>query len=96
MIGDILLLFGALLVILGMIGIFVFKDLYARILTSSMIDSAATVAILVALMFKVGWNTLTLKLFIILAFLLITSPVSNHLIASSAHLNGVEPEEEYR
>jgi multicomponent Na+:H+ antiporter subunit G len=96
MIADILLLIGALLVILGMVGIFVFKDLYARILTSSMIDSAATVAIMVALMIKVGWNTLTLKLFIILAFLLITSPVSNHLIASSAHLNGIETEEEYR
>ncbi len=92
MIADILLLIGALLVILGMVGIFVFKDLYARILTSSMIDSAATVAIMVALMIKVGWNTLTLKLFIILAFLLITSPVSNHLIASSAHLNGIETE----
>ncbi len=63
--------------------------MYARLLTSSKIDTAATITILIALMLKIGFNSFSLRLVILLIFVLITGPVSNHIITRSAYLNGI-------
>lgn len=72
-----------------MIGIFRFKNMYARLLTSSKIDTVAVITLLVALIFKSGSTPLSVRLFILLIFITLTNPVSNHIIARSAYLNGV-------
>lgn len=91
-----LLVLSWVYIIFGIIGIFRFKNMYARLLTSSKIDTVATLTILVALIIKSGFNSLSLRLFIIIIFLMITSPVSSHIIARSAYLNGIELKEEGR
>lgn len=91
-----LLVLSWVYIIFGLIGIFRFKNMYARLLTSSKIDTVATLTILVALIIKSGFNSLSLRLFIIIIFLMITSPVSSHIIARSAYLNGIELKEEGR
>lgn len=88
------LIISWVLIVVGLFGINKFESLYAKLLTSSKIDTAAVMLILVALIMKSGISKNSLKLFIILIFLLLTSPISNHLIAISAHFNGVEVEEE--
>ncbi|MTI70988.1 MAG: monovalent cation/H(+) antiporter subunit G [Firmicutes bacterium] len=89
MISNLLLILSWIYIIFGIIGIFRFSNMYARLLTSSKIDTAATITILLALMFKSGFNFFTLRLVILLTFVLITGPVSNHIIARSAYLNGI-------
>lgn len=81
-------------IIFGIIGIFRFPDLYSRLLTSSKIDTAATITILFALILHEGWNGYAAKLIILLVFILFTSPVSNHIIARSAYLNGIPVKKE--
>lgn len=91
--SNILLVLSWILITTGLIGIARFESLYSKLLTSSKIDTAAVILILVALILRVDLINFKIKLFIILAFLLLTSPISNHLIAYSAYFNGIEVEE---
>lgn len=89
-----LLLLSWLYIVFGVIGIFRFPNLYAKLLTSSKIDTVATITILFALILHAGWNGYAAKLIILLIFILCTSPVSNHIIARSAYLNGIKVKKE--
>lgn len=84
-----LLLLSWVYIIFGMIGIFRFKNMYARLLTSSKIDTVATLTIIIALIFKAGFSEMTVKLLMIMFFIMITNPINNHIISRSAYLNGV-------
>lgn len=90
MISNILLVISWIYIIFGIIGIFRFKNMYARLLTSSKIDTVAFITIILALIFKVGFSGLSIRLIMILIFMLLTGPVSSHIIARSAYLNGVD------
>lgn len=48
-------------------------------------------AILIGLMFQVGLSLATVKLMMILFFLLVTSPSSCHALARSAVTHGLKP-----
>lgn len=96
MIYKSLLIISWIYIIFGLIGIFRFKNMYARLLTSSKIDTVAALTILIALIIKSGFNLLSLRLLLIMIFLMITSPVSNHIIARSAYFNGIKLKEEGR
>ncbi|WP_201750426.1 monovalent cation/H(+) antiporter subunit G [Senegalia massiliensis] len=88
-ISIILIFLSWIFIFFGVLGIYRFKNIYARLLTSSNIDTVAFITIIFALIFKVGINTLSIRLIIILVFMLLTGPVSNHIIARSAYLNGI-------
>lgn len=84
-----LLVLSWIYIIFGMIGIFRFNDMYVRLLTSSKIDTVATITILIAMIVKSRFSELSLRLLIIMIFVMITNPVNNHIICRSAYLNGV-------
>lgn len=92
-ISNILLFFSWVLIMTGLIGIAKFESLYSKLLTSSKIDTAAVILILVALILRTQIIEFRIKILIILVFLLLTSPISNHLIAYSAYFNGIEVKE---
>lgn len=93
-ISNILLGLSFIFIALGLVGIARFDSVYSRLLTSSKIDTAAVILILVALIIRTGFSPTSLKIFTILTFVLLTSPVSNHLIASSAYHNAIAVEED--
>jgi multicomponent Na+:H+ antiporter subunit G len=92
--SNFLLVISWFLIVIGLIGISRFDELYSRLLTSSKIDSAAISLILFALILREGFTEMTSVLIIIFMFVLFTSPITNHLIAFSAYRNGIEVEEE--
>lgn len=94
MISNILLILACVYIVFGLVGIFRFSHMYERLLVSSKIDTAAGLTILIALIIKSGFSDSAMKLIIILVFLLITGPVATHVIARSAHRNGVDIEKE--
>ena len=96
MIYNLLLIISWIYIAFGIIGIFRFSNMYARLLTSSKIDTVAAITILIALIFKVGFNPMSIRLIIILAFIMVTGPISNHIIVRSAYLNGIQSREEGR
>lgn len=94
MIYGLLLIISWVYIAFGIIGIFRFSNVYARLLTSSSIDTVAAITILISLIFKVGINAMSIRLIIILVFIIITGPISAHTIVRSAYLNGIQGREE--
>ncbi|WP_408607050.1 monovalent cation/H(+) antiporter subunit G [Anaeromicrobium sediminis] len=43
-----------------------------------------------ALIIKSGFNLFSTRLFLILIFIMMTSPISNHIIVRSAYFNGIQ------
>lgn len=91
MISDFLLLAVWIFILLGSYGLFKFKGIYSRLLSSAKIDSVSIITLFLALIIKSGWSIISLKLMIILVFYLLSNPITNQIIACSAYKNGVLP-----
>ncbi len=94
MIVNILLIIAWIYIIIGMFGIFKFKALHARLLSSTTIDTVASLTIFIALMVYIKDLSFIIRLLLIVVFMLITNPISNHVIIRSAYLNGISVKEE--
>ena len=69
--SAILLLIGALAMLVGGIGILRMPDLFTRLHAVGITDTLGAAAILLGLAFIAGWGLLLVKLFLILAVLLL-------------------------
>ena len=68
-----------------------FPDFYTRLHAGSKCLVAGGISILLAFMLLEGFNFTSLKLLIIIVFLLATNPVATHAIARSAYKYGLRP-----
>lgn len=91
-VSGLMLLAGALFVIIGSVGIFRLPDFYTRIHGAGITDTLGSGLILLGLMFQAGFSLASVKLLMILIFLLVTSPTSCHALAQAARANGLEAE----
>ena len=89
--ADACLLIGATAMLLGAIGLLRFPDFFARTHATSMTDTAGAGFILLGLMLIAGASLITLKLAVILIFLLLTSPTASHALAQAALTDGERP-----
>ncbi|MBN2258928.1 MAG: monovalent cation/H(+) antiporter subunit G [Clostridiales bacterium] len=84
--SSILLIIAWIFIIFGIIGIFKFKKFYSKLLTSSKIDSASVILIFSGLMLtSKDWFFIS-RFLLIMIFILITNPVTTHLIAKKKYL----------
>ena len=95
-VSIILLIPGALLALVGSIGVLRMPDFYSRLHPAGMPDTLAQILILAGLAFQVFDNTttpgLTLgRLALISAILLLTAPTATHAISKAAHHEGLKP-----
>lgn len=90
-VGVILLLAGAVFSVIGGIGIVRLPEFYSRMHGSGITDTMGAGLVLVGLMFLSGSFLVAFKLFVILFFLMVTSPSSCHALAHSALAHGLEP-----
>lgn len=86
-----LLMSGCVLVIIGALGLVRFPDFYTRMHAAGITDTLGTELILTGLMVQAGFTLVTVKLFLIGAFLFFTSPTSTHAIANAAFTAGLKP-----
>ncbi|MBN4062728.1 MAG: cation:proton antiporter [Alkaliphilus sp.] len=84
-----LLILSWIYIVFGIIGLFRFHNIYTRFLVSSKIDTVAFITIIFAIMIRTGFELITLKLFVVLFFFMISNPVSTHMIVKSAYDNGL-------
>ena len=82
---------GSFLVVVGGIGLLRLPDFYTRIHAAGITDTMGAWLILIGLMFSAGWTLITAKLFMLLFFLAVTSPLASHALAKAAFLRGLEP-----
>ena len=80
----ILLLIGALAMLVGGIGILRMPDLFTRLHAVGITDTLGAAAILLGLAFIAGWGLLLVKLFLILAVLLLLNPTTSHALGRAA------------
>ena len=85
------LLCGSLFAMIGGIGILRFPDFYTRLHAAGITDTLGAGLILSGLMLQGGFSLVTVKLAMILFFLLLTSPTSAHALSRSALTNGPRP-----
>lgn len=89
--GWILIGAGALLFLIGGIGVHRMPDVFARLHAVSVGDSFGAPLLLVGLMVLEGFTLVTLKLFLVFLFLLLTGPAITHALARAALQAGNRP-----
>ena len=86
------LLLGSFFCLSGGVGILRFPDFYTRMHASGVTDTLGAGLILLGLMLQAGWSLVLVKLILILLFILLTSPTSNHALAKAAVHGKLKPE----
>lgn len=94
--GAVLLLFGLVIFLIEMIGVFRFKYVLNRMHAAAMGDTLGIGFSLVGLILMSGFTFTSLKLFLVIVFLWFSSPASSHLIARLEVSTDEEPEKHYR
>ncbi len=94
-----LLVFAWIFIIFGIIAVFRAKDLYVRILSSAMIETIASLTLLLALiLISIVCATeeglpfcyrYIIRFVMLIGFMLVTNPISAHVNIRSAYLTGM-------
>ncbi len=92
--GYALIFLGIFFIMVGLIGIYRFKNFYARILSAADIDTMGLITILIGIAFISGLNWFTFKIILILAVLIVLNPIVTSSIASSAYFSGYKLKKE--
>ncbi len=90
------LLAGLAIFILEMVGVFRFHYVLNRMHAAAMGDTLGIGSAMLGLIIMNGFNFTSLKLFLVIVFLWISSPVSSHLIARLEITTDEEPDSHYR
>ena len=85
---------GSVMLIIGAIGIVRLPDLFARMHAAGIIDTMGVGAIMLGLMFQAGFTIVTIKLGLIVVFIMFTSPTATHALARASLNAGVNPQVE--
>lgn len=86
-IGNLLLITGSLFLFSAGLGVLRMPDTYNRIQTGTKATTLGTILVLIGLAFlHPAWS---LKLIILIFFVMLTNPVSSHALARAAHATGI-------
>lgn len=91
LLSAVLLLGGAVLGISGGVGLLRFPDFYTRLHAAGVTDTLCAGMYLAGLALHFGWSLASVKLAMIFAFLLFTSPTACHVLARTARQSGLPP-----
>lgn len=90
-IGGALLLIGALFALVAAIGVLRLPDIYTRMHAASKAGTVGGSFILLAVAVLSQDAAVSLRAVIGIAFLLLTTPISAHLLARISYLSGLKP-----
>lgn len=84
-VAGVLISLGLFFFLVGVLGLLRMPDVFSRIHTTTKGDTLGVGLVIVGLMVLSGWTVLTLKLFITLILVWLTTPTAAHLIAKSEY-----------
>jgi multicomponent Na+:H+ antiporter subunit G len=90
-IGSSLIIIGIVFDFFGCLGLIRFPDVYTRLQASAKCITLGTCGILLGLFAFKGLSATGIKALLCLAFILLTAPVSAHVLARGAYRSGVKP-----
>jgi len=82
---------GAFFILAGGIGLIRLPDVFCRVHAAGLTDTVGAGLMLTGLMLQAGASLVTVKLVLIMAFLVFTSPTASYALAHAALLDGVKP-----
>ncbi len=85
---------GSVFCLIGGLGLLRMPGFYSRAHASGITDTLGAGSILIGLTFQAGWSPNTIKLLLILYFLLLTSPTAAHALLNGAYTRGLKPRTE--
>ena len=91
LVSSVFILVGSLSVIVGLLGVYRMPDFFTRLHAASIIDTLGAMLILFGLIMHHGISIISVKLFLILVFILITTPTAAHALAKSALHGNLKP-----
>jgi multicomponent Na+:H+ antiporter subunit G len=86
----ILLLTGGAFGVIGGLGLLRFPDFYTRLHAAGVTETLCAILIILGLVLQAGFSLLTIKLVLILLFLLFTAPTASHALARAAMIDQEE------
>lgn len=89
--GGAVCLLGAILCVVGTIGVLRFPDFYTRLHAASITDTSGAGLVLLGMALMAPHWLVLVKLACILGFLVLTSVTSSHALANAAHTAGLQP-----
>lgn len=75
---------GAIFILIGLFGMIKNRTFYARMMASTVIDTAGYILILLGIIIRSGLNTATVKILFLLFSVIIINPIFTHFIIQSA------------
>lgn len=94
LVSLIFLSIGFLFILLGTVGMLFYRNLFVRLTISGLIDTIGFLLVVIGLIFRIGWQPISLKLLLLIFIFLFLNPISNHMIGRSAYRRGYHPEKE--
>ena len=88
--GNIIIFIGIVFMLFGVIGIFKYKNFYVRILVTTKIDTVGAFTLIIGIAVKHGFSFFSLKLMLLVIFMMIINPLITHMTTRSAYLCGYE------
>ena len=84
---------GGFFLFVGSLGMLRLPDFWSRLHAASIIDSAGVGLILAGMLLQTGFTLISVKILIIIGFLLITGPTATHAVANAAFVSGSRPKD---
>ncbi|GAB3023019.1 monovalent cation/H(+) antiporter subunit G [Bowmanella dokdonensis] len=82
---------GGLLSMAGGLGLHRFPDFYSRLHAAGLSDTLCVALIMLGLAFQAGLTLVSVKLFLIFAFLYFTNPTASYCLGHAAWRSGLKP-----
>ena len=86
-----LLIGGGFFILTGSVGLLRMPDFYSRTHPGGVVDTMGAGLTIAGLMLQGGLTLITVKLALILVFLLLTGPTATHALAHAALVSGLKP-----
>lgn len=86
--GFVIMCIGLVFVLIGVLGIYRFRDFYSRILIAAKVDTVGFITICTGAIVKQGISWFSLKVVLLVVIVMMINPVITHAIAHSAYHGG--------
>jgi len=87
----VLVSFGVFFFLIGTVGLLRLPDFFTRSHATSKCDTVGAGSLLLGLMVFNGVESSTLKILVLAALVLLSSPTASHALARAAHRTGLKP-----
>ncbi|AKB30537.1 Na(+) H(+) antiporter subunit G [Methanosarcina siciliae C2J] len=84
------LVVGLIFLCLGMLGLLRLPDVYNRLHATTKVATLGALGVLLSIIIQEGYTPMGVKAFTVCLFILLTAPISGHMIGKAAYSHGVK------